>query len=323
VIGADDERAQNLSFLQTNERNVTTLDINGFAVLESALETLRPDVVMLDPLVAFCSGGNMNDNTVMAQVMRRLKSLATKYDCSILIVHHTRKGGERGDQESISGAASIVNLARCAIMPVPMTTEEAQKFGMLPSERHQYFKLVNAKPNFTPKSEHSPWYKLHSVELPNPEPPYLSGDNMQAVTRVTLPLPKTATEIANDQKIQHAILDLVDRGKLIDGERYPYSPNITGAKNMRPLLDDAITVVTHATQRQWQADDLRTVARAAIDKMKADGWLYEKEVTKGRFRGGSALYVEWQSTPWPKGTSLVKDAEEEPVAENKASEDEG
>ena len=40
------------------------LDESGFEVLEAALEALRPDVIMLDPLVAFCGGGNMNDNTV-------------------------------------------------------------------------------------------------------------------------------------------------------------------------------------------------------------------------------------------------------------------
>jgi hypothetical protein len=136
TLGADDERVQSLSFLQTNERNASTLDIRGFEVLESALAAIRPDVAMLDPLIVFCSGGNINDNAVMAQVMRVLKFLATKYDCAILIVHHTKKGGDRGDPEAVSGAAAIVNLARCAIMPVPMTKEEATRTKQLQSARH-------------------------------------------------------------------------------------------------------------------------------------------------------------------------------------------
>ena len=257
---------------------------------------------MLDPFVVFCSGGNMNDGPVMAQVMRKLKSLAIKYDCSMLVVHHNRKGGERDDQESISGAAAIVNLARCAIMPVPMTKEETKEFGVLPSERHRYFRLVNAKPNFTPKSEDSPWYQLHSIEIPNPEPPlYEYGDNVQAVARVSLPLPKTAAEAADDQKIQKAILDLVERGKLIDGERYPYSPNVTGAKNMRAVLDDAMAAVQDATPlrpRPWHSDDLRAVVHVAINKMKVEGQLFEGVIEKGRFRGSSALYVK-RSNPAP------------------------
>jgi AAA domain/Primase C terminal 2 (PriCT-2) len=291
VIGADDERTQQMLFLQTNERNVSSLNLNGFAVLDSALAALRPDVVMLDPFVTFCSGGNMNDNTVMARVMQGLKVLAVKYDCAILIVHHTKKGGERGDQEAISGAASIVNLPRCALMPVPMTKEEATEFGVLPSERFRYFKLVNAKPNFTPKSEDSPWYQLHSVEIQNAEPPiYEYGDRVQAVTRVTLPLPKTASEAAIDPKIQRAILDLVHRGKLVDGVHYPYSTNVSGAKNMRALLDDAMAGVKDATApRQWRSDDLRAVVHAAIDRMKVEGWLFEGLIKKGRFHGSSSM----------------------------------
>jgi Bifunctional DNA primase/polymerase, N-terminal/AAA domain/Primase C terminal 2 (PriCT-2) len=326
VVGADDPRVQRLSFLRTTEKNASLLDHNGFAVLESALDALRPDVLMLDPLVAFCGGGNMNDNAVMAQVMRELKRLAAKFGCAILIVHHTKKGGERGDAETVSGASSTVNLPRRVLMPVPMTMEEAPRLEVLPSERFRYFKLVDAKTNFTPRTADSPWYELHSIELPNPEPPiYPHGDNVQAITRIVFPLAKTASEATNDQKIQRAILDLVDRGKSIDGERHPYSPNITGARNMRALLDDAVVAVADATTpRQWPPDDLRAVALAAINKMKADGWLYEKEIDKGRFRDRSALYVEWRSTPWPNPASPVKDgtaAEEEPAIGDEVPED--
>jgi hypothetical protein len=278
---------------------------------------------MLDPFVVFCSGGNMNDPPVMAQVMRKLKSLAIKHNCAILVVHHNKKGGERDDQESISGAAAIVNLARCAIMPVPMTKEEATAFGVLPSERFQYFRLVNAKPNFTPKSEDSPWYQLRSIEIPNAEPPlYDYGDNVQAVARVTLPLPKTAAEAANDQKIQQAILDLVERGKLIDGVRYPYSANVTGARNMRAVLDDAMTAVKDATPlrpRPWHSDDLRAVVHAAIDRMKVEGRLFEGTIEKDRFRGSSALYVK-RSNPAPPASDDI--AAGMPEEEHEVSEDE-
>jgi RecA-family ATPase len=89
IAGADDARVQRLSFLRTNSKNVSELDISGLAVLESALETLRPDVIVLDPLVAFCAGGNMNDNASMSLVMRELKRFAAQYACAVLVVHHT------------------------------------------------------------------------------------------------------------------------------------------------------------------------------------------------------------------------------------------
>ena len=135
VIGADDPRVQQMSLLQTNGRSNPSLNMAGFAVLESALDALHPDVLIIDPLVVFCGGVNMSDNAMMALVIRGLKILAVEYKCAVLVVHHTKKGGEPGDQESISGAAAIANLARRAIMPVPMTAGEATELGVLPCGR--------------------------------------------------------------------------------------------------------------------------------------------------------------------------------------------
>ena len=260
----------------------------GFDVLETALEALRPGLLILDPLVAFCGGGNMNDNAVMAVVSRELKRLAAKFDCAILIIHHTRKGSKgsdpAGEAEEISGASSIVNLARRAIMLKPMTEPEAKLLGVLPSERWRYLKLVDAKSNLAPRSADSPWYRLHSVELPNPEPPiYPHGDNVQAIARVNLPLLNSAAATADDQKIRDAILSLVDRGKMIDGQSYPYSPSLAGAQNARSLLDDAMAAVANATApRQWHPGDLKAVTERAIEKMKEEGLLVEETDAKHR-----------------------------------------
>ena len=297
VAGANDARVQHLSFLRTTERN-STLDLNGFEVLGSALEALRPDLLILDPLVAFCGGGNMNDNAVMALVIRELKRLATKFDCAVLIIHHTRKGADDGNAEAISGASATVNLARRALMPVSMTDKEAEQFHVLPSDRFRYFKLVDAKSNLAPRSSDSPWYRLHSVELPNPEPPiYPHSDNVQAVERVNLSLLQTGKVTTEDQKIRDAILGLVERGKMIDGQSYPYSPSPAGANNERALLSDAMAAVRDATApRKWSPEDLKAVTIGAIKKMKADGLLVEKELDdllpkRSRFRKGRGLTV--------------------------------
>jgi hypothetical protein len=302
VAGTDDPRVQRLSFLQTTDKNQSVLDQPGFQVLKTALQSLRPDVVILDPLVAFCSGGNMNDNAVMSLVMRELKRLAANFDCSVLIVHHTRKGGDVGNAEAIRGAAATVNLSRRAIMPVPMTREDAEKLKVLPSQRHRYLKVLDAKSNLAPRSDDSPWYELHSVELPNPMPPiYPFGDNVQAIFRVTLPI-NNASITADDHKIRRAICDLVDHGKIIDGQSYPYSPAVTGAKNERTLLDDAIAAVANATApQQWHSDDLQVIVNRTIKTLKLEKWLVEGEEIKGpRFRRGNTLRVDWSRTPWSK-----------------------
>jgi AAA domain len=310
VAGANDRRVQRLSFLQS-DRNFSTLDQSGLEVLESALDALRPDVLILDPLVVFCGGGNMNDSSVMSQVMRELKRLATKFDCAALIVHHTRKGADKkgaddGNAEAVSGSAAIVNLARRAIMPVPMTEKEALGLGVAPAERSRYFKLVDAKSNFAPRSTDCPWYRLNSVPLPNAEPPvYPNGDNVQAIARVTLPLQKDAAATADDLKIKRALLHLIDRGKIIDGKPYPYSPSLAGAKNERGLLRDAIDIVRSAMAvGDWRPADFETMTKHHIATMMKDGWLVGgavEELTSkpGRFRKGRGLKVVWGLTPWP------------------------
>jgi hypothetical protein len=312
VAGADDARVQRLSFLRTNEKGVSTVDPTGFAVLEAALETLRPDLLILDPLVVFCGGGNMNDNAAMSLVIRELKRLAAKFDCGVLVLHHTRKGADDGNAEAISGASATVNLSRRAIMPVTMTSEEATKFGVLPSERPRYFKLVDAKSNLALRSADSPWYKLHSVELPNPEPPiYPHGDNVQAVARVSLPAPSSSVPTNDEQKIRTAILDLIERGKTVNGQAYPYSPSPGGANNERALLEDAMAAVRSATNpRQWLPGDLEAVTSNTIKKLQGGGSLVVKDMTElmekpGRFRKGRGLAVVRPSTPEADGNNGI------------------
>jgi hypothetical protein len=296
VVGADDPWVQRISFLTTNERGMSAFNQGGLDALQLALDALRPDVIVLDPLVSFCAGGDMNSNAVMSSVMRKLKEIAGRNECAVLIVHHTRKGGDAGNVETISGAAAITNLARRAIMPAPLTEDDRKRCGILPSELFQYFKLVDAKSNLVPRAADSPLYRLHGVELPNPEPPlYPHGDNVQAITRVVLPIQPSGAANADDMKIEAAILQLVDRGKEIDGQYYPYSPSPAGANNERALMPDATTAVANATApRQWLPGDLEAAIKTAINKMLADGRLAVENVEDlmpkpGRFRRARGL----------------------------------
>jgi AAA domain/Primase C terminal 2 (PriCT-2) len=309
VAGADDWRTHRLSFLRT-EKGSSLVDENGLAHLEAVLESLRPDLMVLDPLVTFCGGGNINDNAAMSLVMRAIKRLATKFDCAVLVVHHTRKGGDLSSAEAISGASAIVNLARRAIMTLPMSAEEEKKLGVLPSLRSRYFKVVASKSNLAPRLHDTPWYELCNTELPNSEPPtYISGDRVQAVARVHLPLPGAMP--SDDLTIRRAILNVVERGKNIGGQSYPYSPNTTGAKNARAILDDAIVAVANATGQQWQGEDLRAITERSIKSLKSDGWLISKEIAgAGPFRRRQGLQIEWSKTPWAKEHETAAQAAE-------------
>jgi hypothetical protein len=114
-----------------------------------------------------------------------------------------------------------------------------------------------------------------------------------------------AAATVDEQKIQRAILDIVARGKIIEGQSYPYSPRDVGAKNERTLLHDAIAAVRNATApRQWSPGDLEAVTKRAIDKIKNEGGIVVGDMKDlmsepGRFRKGRGLKVDWARTPWP------------------------
>jgi hypothetical protein len=313
VAGADHPGVRGLSLLRANERGVSELDPSGVATLEAMLHQLSPDLVVLDPLVALCSNGNMNDNSSMSMVMRELKRLAIKFDCAILIVHHTRKGGEAGSAEAISGAASIVNLSRRAIMPVGITAAEADKLRVTSEERWRYFKLIDAKTNLAPRGSDPPIYRLHSINLQNAEPPiYPYGDNVQAVVRVQLPVQSRAAGSTEEDKIRQTIIDVVDRRKLIDGKSYPYSPTSSGADNARDLLPDAIAAARSAiAPREIPPGDLEAAVKETIKSLMKEGILVSDNIKDlipepGRFRRGRGLRVDHSRIS--KGGSNADDA---------------
>jgi hypothetical protein len=239
----------------------------------------------------------------MSLVMRSLKALAIEFNCAVLVVHHTRKNAEAGAADAISGAASIVNLARRAIMPVTLSKEEAIEMGILPSERLRYIKLVDAKSNLVPRSADPTLYRLHGIDLPNEEPPvYPFGDNVQAVTRVQLSIQNRGMA-TDQQKIRQAIVDLVDRGKAIEGRFYPYSPSAAGADNSRALLSDAIAAAQAATApRQYSAGDLEALVKRAIKDLHREGVLVSRPVKDlvqdaGKFRKAQGLKVDRSRMP--------------------------
>jgi AAA domain len=306
VAAADDPRVQSTSLLGVNEK-ATVLNEAGFKSLQSALEQLRPDLLVLDPLVVFCGGGDMN-GTIMSLVMRKLKALAVLFDCAMLIVHHTRKGRPGSDDpaeqaERISGAAAIVNLARRALMPVTMSETEAKLYSVLPSQRFQFFKLVDAKSNLAPLSAEARWYELVSEELPNSEPPiYPNGDRVQAVKRARLTRQNATSSLEPEQLvIRFELMKLIDEGLVIDGKKVPYSPNSTGNNKRRAILERAMAAVGQATpDREWYPRDLRATVERELEALKRDGWVIVEKIKNGRFRRSHGLRQVWERTPWAK-----------------------
>jgi hypothetical protein len=147
---------------------------------------------------------------------------------------------------------------------------------------------------------------------------------VQAVVRAKLS-PANKLQLTTDDKvIRRAILDVVQKGKLIGGELHPYSPNPTGAQKKRAIFDDAMAAVRRATpDHQWQPGDLKVVVTRAIDTMIVDGWLVDELIKQGRFRRNRGLRVDWPRTPWPneKDDESAGNAHDQEVA--RSTEDKG
>lgn len=312
LLGTDDWQVQGLTFL-SNERFGQAVNQAGLDIFETILQAHRPDLVVLDPLIALCGTGNMNDNAAMGSVMKSIKKIAGKFKAAMLILHHTRKGADISTSDSIGGASAIVNLSRRALQLASMTAEEAIQNKVLPSERQSYFRIVPSKSNLVPASADTEWCRLRNVILPNASPPtYPNGDNVQAVERVILPLLSSHYD-AIEQNVLAAILKVVDQGKIIDGLRHPYSPSLSGADNKRSLLDDATDASLQLTQGSLTANDVSAIVRRCVKSMLADGRLVVETIPDGRFRRGSGIRTKSGSLPQgveakPINSALKSDA---------------
>lgn len=101
--------------------------------LERACETIRPDAVALDPLIAINAVPESN-NTLMRRVMTFMRmGCADRFDCALAINHHDNKSGgedEDSDQSNARGAGDIVNAARFELAVKKMTAKQAEGWGI-------------------------------------------------------------------------------------------------------------------------------------------------------------------------------------------------
>ncbi|MFC1481833.1 AAA family ATPase [Candidatus Neomarinimicrobiota bacterium] len=84
-----------------------------YAMLESEVETIRPDIIMLDPLIKLHTSEE-NDNGAMQRVMDALRSLVVAKSRSLIFVHHSSKGSKQ-NRGSARGASSILGDVDCSI----------------------------------------------------------------------------------------------------------------------------------------------------------------------------------------------------------------
>ena len=104
-----------LSLLRAAAGGAPIIDPAGWGALIAELDRIKPDVLIIDPLINIMGGVDVNSNSAAALLIGQLAALAAKRRIAVMIAHHVAKGRDPNLAESAMGAASFVNLCRIAL----------------------------------------------------------------------------------------------------------------------------------------------------------------------------------------------------------------
>lgn len=175
-----------------------------YEALKAEIERRGIDVLIVDPFVS-SHEVDENMNAKVDRVAKRWKRLATETNCSIVLVHHTKKmGGREVKAEDSRGAVALINAARSTLVFNPMTREEAERFGITErADQRRHVRIDDDKPNRAPP-ESAWWMKLESVDLGNGDG-LKPSDKVGAATPWSPPDPFDGLSVADLYAVQQAI----------------------------------------------------------------------------------------------------------------------
>ena len=130
------EASQNILEIDVSATGFLACDVQGRKLVPSLqfkqayadLEKFKPDVVYIDTLTLLAGNLDQNSAGEMGQLLALLKQMASQLKCSIVLLHHTVKGGSGTGGEDARGSSAIPNNARWQMNMTTMTEEEAVKF---------------------------------------------------------------------------------------------------------------------------------------------------------------------------------------------------
>jgi hypothetical protein len=167
---------------------------DGFAVvhpdeaaLESHIANNRIGLLIVDP---FAESHTLeeNSNPQMVAATAAWRRVARRTGCSVLLVHHVRKGSG-GDIESARGAKALTDSARVGLVMTTMTTEEGEALGIEEEARLSYVRMDDVKANLAPRAAVARWFKLNHMELGNATDEYPEADQVAVIAAWQPPTP--------------------------------------------------------------------------------------------------------------------------------------
>lgn len=194
--------------------------------LDALIAAERPDLVVLDPLIELHTAEE-NDNAALRLVMGHCRALATRHRCSVLLVHHTKKGSVAGDMDAIRGAGSIIGAGRAGFTAFAMSKEEAEALGIPEAQRRHYVRVDSVKGNYAPPAE-AAWHELQEYTLDN-------GETVPAIIPWT---PPAAVMSTGGAAAGLEALALIEAAIARGTPQGPYSPRLAESepRSIAPLL---------------------------------------------------------------------------------------
>lgn len=170
-----------------------------FDLIEAYARDIKPAVFAFDPLANMTESPETND--VFRRLGKRLSRMADAHNCSIEIVHHTRKlNGKEAEVEDSRGGGALIGAVRAGRVLNPMTSDEAMKAGI---ETHiDHFRIEAAgKNNLSRPSTSATWLRRVSIELPN-------GDHVASVEPWEWPDAFDGVSADDARKVQLEIMQM-------------------------------------------------------------------------------------------------------------------
>ena len=127
-------------------------------VVRPLLAKHRPDILRINPLLAYLGGDVMNTEVTAAFLRNGLNPLLEEFQCAAIVVHHTPKTNFRNTEEwkasdwmyAGAGAADITNWCRAAVVIDP--TSNPHVFRFIAAKRGKRIGWVN---EFSGEAEYS------------------------------------------------------------------------------------------------------------------------------------------------------------------------
>jgi hypothetical protein len=250
-------------------------------------------LAFLDPLVALIPYG-MNDNGVGGGVMKGLKSIADELDCAIVIIAHTRKGGDVDLQgaEITAGAAAITNLMRGVVTLRTPADKVCREIGVMLGDEKNIREIVSAKANLAPLSDRQ-FFRLEGVRVANGTAEY-PDDDWVAVAEPFKP--RTAAIVAAqipDATLRLAV-EAIARGSA-GGISLSPAPQAGDARKYVLALQKALG----PAYGQGAPEAPPSFADAVFREIAARGWIAVRNGMPTHSKNtGKGLVALWSQTPW-------------------------